>query len=64
MWTKPSNPATSVNTPTSAAPPACWIILDAERTYRANQLAYRQALASYMTAVEQMREAVGTRRLP
>ena len=38
--------------------------LDAERSYRANQLAYRQALASYMTAVEQLREAVGTRNLP
>ncbi|HYL62750.1 MAG TPA: TolC family protein [Candidatus Methylomirabilis sp.] len=38
--------------------------LDAERTYRTNQLAYRQALASYMTALEQMREAVGTRNLP
>jgi outer membrane protein, heavy metal efflux system len=38
--------------------------LDAERTYRANQLAYRQALASYMTALEQMRQAVGTRDLP
>jgi len=38
--------------------------LDAERTYRANQLAYRQALATYMTALEQMRQAVGTRNLP
>jgi len=38
--------------------------LDAERSYRANQLAYRQALASYMTALEQMRQAVGTRDLP
>ncbi len=38
--------------------------LDAERTYRANQLAYRQALASYMTALEQTRQAVGTRNLP
>ena len=38
--------------------------LDAERTYRANQLAYRQALASYMTALEQMRQAVGTRDVP
>jgi outer membrane protein, heavy metal efflux system len=38
--------------------------LDAERTYRANQLAYRQALASYLTALEQMRQAVGTRNLP
>ncbi len=38
--------------------------LDAERSYRAIQLAYRQALASYQTAVEQLREAVGTRNLP
>jgi outer membrane protein, heavy metal efflux system len=38
--------------------------LDAERTYRANQLGYRQALASYMTALEQMRQAVGTRTFP
>ena len=38
--------------------------LDSERTYRANQLAYRQALASYMLALEQMRQAVGTRNLP
>jgi outer membrane protein, heavy metal efflux system len=38
--------------------------LDAERSYRSTQLAYRQALASYLTAVEQLREAVGTRNLP
>ena len=38
--------------------------LDSERTYRANQLAYRQALATYMTALEQMRQAEGTRNLP
>jgi outer membrane protein, heavy metal efflux system len=38
--------------------------LDAERTYRATQLAYRQALASYLTALEQLREAVGVRNLP
>jgi cobalt-zinc-cadmium efflux system outer membrane protein len=38
--------------------------LDAERSYRSTQLAYRQALASYMTAVEQVKEAVGTRNLP
>jgi cobalt-zinc-cadmium efflux system outer membrane protein len=38
--------------------------LDAERSYRATQLAYRQALASYMTAVEQLKEAIGTRNLP
>jgi cobalt-zinc-cadmium efflux system outer membrane protein len=38
--------------------------LDAERSYRSVQLAYRQALASYMTALEQLKEAVGTRNLP
>jgi len=38
--------------------------LDAERSYRAVQLAYRQALASYLLALEQLRQAVGTRNLP
>ena len=38
--------------------------LDAERNYRATQLAYRQALAAYLTAIEQLRQAVGTRSLP
>jgi cobalt-zinc-cadmium efflux system outer membrane protein len=38
--------------------------LDAERSYRATELAYRQALASYMMALEQLRQAVGTRSLP
>lgn len=38
--------------------------LDAERSYRSIQLSYLQVLASYMTAVEQLREAVGTRTLP
>ena len=38
--------------------------LDAERSYRAIQLGYRQELASYTTALEQLREAVGTRSLP
>jgi cobalt-zinc-cadmium efflux system outer membrane protein len=38
--------------------------LDAERSYRATQLAYRQALASYLLALEQLRQAVGTRALP
>jgi outer membrane protein, heavy metal efflux system len=38
--------------------------LDSERSYRATQLAYRQALASYLLALEQLREAVGTRSLP
>ncbi len=38
--------------------------LDAERSYRATQLAYRQALAAYMVSLEQLRQAVGTRSLP
>jgi outer membrane protein, heavy metal efflux system len=38
--------------------------LNAERNYRATELAYRQALASYLTALEQLREAVGVRNLP
>jgi cobalt-zinc-cadmium efflux system outer membrane protein len=38
--------------------------LDAERSYRSIQLAYRQALASYLLALEQLRQAVGTRSLP
>jgi cobalt-zinc-cadmium efflux system outer membrane protein len=38
--------------------------LDAERSYRATELAYRQALASYLLALEQLRQAVGTRSLP
>jgi cobalt-zinc-cadmium efflux system outer membrane protein len=38
--------------------------LDAERSYRATQLAYRQALANYMLAIETLRQAVGTRNLP
>src|SRR5271154_6502419 len=37
--------------------------LDAERSYRAVQLSSRQSLAAYLTAVEQLREAVGTRSL-
>jgi cobalt-zinc-cadmium efflux system outer membrane protein len=38
--------------------------LDAERSYRATQLGYRQALAAYLQALEQLREAVGVRSLP
>jgi cobalt-zinc-cadmium efflux system outer membrane protein len=38
--------------------------LDAERSYRATQLAWRQAVAAYLTALEQLRGAVGTRSLP
>jgi hypothetical protein len=34
-------------------------LLDAERTYRATELAYRQALAAYMTSVHQINLAVG-----
>jgi outer membrane protein, heavy metal efflux system len=38
--------------------------LDAERSYRTTELGYRQALASYLLAVEQLRDAVGTRSIP
>jgi cobalt-zinc-cadmium efflux system outer membrane protein len=38
--------------------------LDAERSYRAAELGYRQTLASYLLALEQLREAVGVRNLP
>jgi cobalt-zinc-cadmium efflux system outer membrane protein len=38
--------------------------LDAERSYRATQLGYRQAIAAYLTALEQLRQAVGIRSLP
>jgi outer membrane protein, heavy metal efflux system len=34
-------------------------VLDAERTYRATQLAYRQAVAAHMTAAEQVNLVVG-----
>jgi cobalt-zinc-cadmium efflux system outer membrane protein len=37
--------------------------LDAERNYRATQLAYRHSLAAYLLALEQLRQAVGTRDL-
>lgn len=39
-------------------------LLDAERSYRATQLAYRQALAAHMIAAEQVNEAVGTQVIP
>jgi cobalt-zinc-cadmium efflux system outer membrane protein len=38
--------------------------LDAERTFRSTQLAYRQAVAAYLLALEQLYQAVGTRNLP
>ena len=39
-------------------------LLDAERSFRSTQLAYRQALAAYMLSVEQVNMAAGTRVLP
>jgi len=38
--------------------------LDAERTYRATQLAYRQQLATYMTSLAQLEAAVGVSLTP
>ena len=37
--------------------------LDAERSYRSAELGYRQALASYMSSMEELRQAVGDREL-
>ena len=37
--------------------------LDSERSYRATELAYRQAIAAYMLSLEQLRQAVGSRSL-
>ncbi len=37
--------------------------LNAERTYRQTELAYRQAVAAYLASLEQLRQAVGTRDL-
>ena len=39
-------------------------LLDAERTYRTTQLAYRQALAAYMTNVQQINFVVGKQVMP
>ena len=39
-------------------------LLDAERTYRDTQLGYRQALAAYMTSVQQLNFVVGKQVLP
>jgi outer membrane protein, heavy metal efflux system len=38
--------------------------LDAERSYRSTQLGYRQSLASYLLAIEQLKESVGNRSIP
>jgi outer membrane protein, heavy metal efflux system len=38
-------------------------LLDAERSYRATQLAWRQAIAAHLTAIEQVRQAVAARKL-
>ena len=38
--------------------------LDAERNYRSTERGYRQAVAACLTALEQIRQAIGTRDLP
>jgi outer membrane protein, heavy metal efflux system len=38
--------------------------LNAERNYRTVELAWRQAVAAYLAALEQLRQATGTRSLP
>ena len=59
-----SDPAISAPTPFSAARRPILDVLDAERSYRATQLGYRQALAAQMTAVEQVNQAVGAQVIP
>ena len=39
-------------------------LLDAERTYRSTELAYRDALAAYMTSLKQLNFAVGKQVIP
>jgi outer membrane protein, heavy metal efflux system len=39
-------------------------VLDAERTFRETQLAYRQALAAYMTSVQELNFVVGRQVVP
>ena len=39
-------------------------LLDAERSYRSTELGYRQGLANYMIALEQLKQSVGSRKLP
>ena len=39
-------------------------LLDAERTYRETELAYREALAAYMTSLRQLNFAVGRQVIP
>ncbi len=39
-------------------------LLDAERTYRATELAHREALAAYMTSLRQLNFAVGRQVIP
>ena len=39
-------------------------LLDAERTYRATELAYRESLAAYMTSLQQLNFAVGKQVIP
>ena len=39
-------------------------LLDAERTYRSTELAYRDALAAYMTSIKQLNFAVGKQVIP
>lgn len=39
-------------------------LLDAERTYRSTELAYRNSLAAYMTSVRQLNFAVGKQVIP
>ena len=62
--TRRSSPSTSAGTSTSAAPAACSICSTPSGPIRDTQLGYRQALADYMTSVQQINFAVGKQVMP
>ncbi len=62
MWRRKT--ATSANTPTSAAPPACWIFWTPSAAIAPPSSPTGKRLAAYLLALEQLREAVGLRDLP
>ncbi len=64
IWMWPSSRAISANMPTGGAALPFSIFSMQSATIERPNLGYRQALASYLLAVEQLREAVGTRTLP
>ena len=60
IWIRPRNRAIMSNYAYQRGAATILDVLDAERSYRATQLAYRQALAAQMIAAEQVNLVVGT----